>query len=304
MAKVYTLAFFFEYLFISLVEKSVKIKIISCWLQVYTQFCNSIGAYSKVQCPNKNYFMELLIIDDNKIARTTLRQMVSQVKELTVAGECATAMEAYNFLQGKTVDLLLLDIEMPGMNGLELTHSLGSNSPVIVFTTSKKEYATQAFDLNVADYLLKPVLQEKLETALKKYETLKKYFTLNYQKLKQWQSENNEYKKRFLVKRGADYISIKTEDIPYFYATHKLVCMVDNKNQKFILDQSLADIETRLDPSQFYRVNRKYLINITAIKLMKTYSKGKLKLEVTPPVSEDIIVAQENVAAFKEWVGR
>lgn len=82
--------------------------------------------------------MELLIVDDNKIARTTLRQMVSQVKELTVAGECATAMEAYNFLQGKTVDLLLLDIEMPGMNGLELTHSLGSNSPVIVYTTSKR----------------------------------------------------------------------------------------------------------------------------------------------------------------------
>ena len=103
---------------------------------------------------------------------------------------------------------------------------------------------------------------------------------------------------------GPDYTSIKTDDISYFYATHKLVCMVNNKNQKFILDQSLTDIEKKLDPSQFYRVNRKYLVNMAAIKLMKTYPKGKLKLEVLPAVNEEIIVAQENVGAFKEWIGR
>ena len=249
--------------------------------------------------------MKIVIIEDEKPAAQKLQKAIIKCNgNIEVAAILGSTKDATAWLRENPLpELIFMDIELSDGLSFSIFEEVPITCPVI-FTTAYDEYWQEAFEHNSIDYLLKPVLQEKLETALKKYETLKKYFTLNYQKLKQWQSENNEYKKRFLVKRGADYISIKTEDIPYFYATHKLVCMVDNKNQKFILDQSLADIETRLDPSQFYRVNRKYLINITAIKLMKTYSKGKLKLEVTPPVSEDIIVAQENVAAFKEWVGR
>ena len=249
--------------------------------------------------------MRIVIIEDEKPAAQKLQKAIIKCNgNIEVAAILGSTKDATAWLRENPLpELIFMDIELSDGLSFSIFEEVPITCPVI-FTTAYDEYWQEAFEHNSIDYLLKPVLQEKLETALKKYETLKKYFTLNYQKLQQWQSENNEYKKRFLVKRGADYISIKTEDIPYFYATHKLVCMVDNKNQKFILDQSLADIETRLDPSQFYRVNRKYLINITAIKLMKTYSKGKLKLEVTPPVSEDIIVAQENVAAFKEWVGR
>ena len=249
--------------------------------------------------------MRIVIIEDEKPAAQKLQKAIIKCNgNIEVAAILGSTKDATAWLRENPLpELIFMDIELSDGLSFSIFEEVPITCPVI-FTTAYDEYWQEAFEHNSIDYLLKPVLQEKLETALKKYETLKKYFTLNYQKLKQWQSENNEYKKRFLVKRGADYISIKTEDIPYFYATHKLVCMVDNKNQKFILDQSLADIETRLDPSQFYRVNRKYLINITAIKLMQTYSKGKLKLEVTPPVSEDIIVAQENVAAFKEWVGR
>ena len=249
--------------------------------------------------------MRIVIIEDEKPAAQKLQKAIIKCNgNIEVAAILGSTKDATAWLRENPLpELIFMDIELSDGLSFSIFEEVPITCPVI-FTTAYDEYWQEAFEHNSIDYLLKPVLQEKLETALKKYETLKKYFTLNYQKLQQWQSENNEYKKRFLVKRGADYISIKTEDIPYFYATHKLVCMVDNKNQKFILDQSLADIETRLDPSQFYRVNRKYLINITAIKLMETYSKGKLKLEVTPPVSEDIIVAQENVAAFKEWVGR
>ena len=274
MAKVYTLAFFFEYLFISLVEKSVKIKIISCWLQVYTQFCNSIGAYSKVQCPNKNYFMELLIIDDNKIARTTLRQMVSQVKELTVAGECATAMEAYNFLQGKTVDLLLLDIEMPGMNGLELTHSLGSNSPVIVFTTSKKEYATQAFDLNVADYLLKPVTVPRYIQEIEKVKEI-----LKKKKKKVTMSEEE-----FIFIRDSNIVRrLKVDDILFAEAMGDYVKL--HIGQKyFAIHCTLKAVESRLSPAKFIRVHRSYIINVGKVE---TIQDGALVLNGKPiPVAD------------------
>ena len=120
-----------------------------------------------------------------------------------------------------------------------------------------------------------------------------------------WQQQTKQtvYKKRFLVKKGNDYVTIKTEDIAYFYATHKLVCMVEKEGQKFILDKSLADLEKELEPALFYRINRKYLVNIGAIKKIKSYPKSKLQIELSPPVAEEVIISQENTAAFKEWAG-
>ena len=196
--------------------------------------------------------MRIVIIEDEKPAAQKLQKAIIKCNgNIEVAAILGSTKDATAWLRENPLpELIFMDIELSDGLSFSIFEEVPITCPVI-FTTAYDEYWQEAFEHNSIDYLLKPVLQEKLETALKKYETLKKYFTLNYQKLKQWQSENNEYKKRFLVKRGADYISIKTEDIPYFYATHKLVCMVDNKNQKFILDQSLADIETRLDPSQF-----------------------------------------------------
>src|SRR6185295_16395518 len=93
----------------------------------------------------------------------------------------------------------------------------------VIFTTAYDEYWQEAFEYNSIDYLLKPVKQEKLETALKKYEQLKQYFTGNFKQLMEWQqqSQPRAAKKRYLVKKGNDYITVKTEDIAYFYATHK-----------------------------------------------------------------------------------
>ena len=101
--------------------------------------------------------MKCIIVDDNAMARMAMEKLVSQVKELTVAATCENAMEAYNLVNKQPVDLLLLDIEMPGMSGLELTKNLGPKSPFIVFTTAKKDYAVDAFELNVVDYLVKPI---------------------------------------------------------------------------------------------------------------------------------------------------
>ena len=111
--------------------------------------------------------MNCLVIDDNIIARTTLKQLVKHDKELVLIGECDNAMDAYRRIMDEQVDLLLLDIEMEGMTGIELVKSLGSKNPVIIFTTSKKEYAAEAFELNVADYITKPVDIDQLLSLLR-----------------------------------------------------------------------------------------------------------------------------------------
>jgi DNA-binding LytR/AlgR family response regulator len=248
--------------------------------------------------------MNIIIIEDEKPAAEKLQKAITQfdgsINVLTIIGNVKAAIGW--LLSNPMPDLVFMDIELSDGLCFQIFEQCAITCPII-FTTAYDEYWQEAFEYNSIDYLLKPVKQEKLENALNKYHSIKQHFTASFRQLMQWQQNPEKYKKRFLVKRGADYVTIKTEAIAYFYATHKLVCMVATGNQKFILDKSLADLEKDLDPAQFYRANRKYLVNITAIKKIRIYPKSKLQLEMEPPASEEIIISQENVAAFKEWMG-
>lgn len=250
--------------------------------------------------------MKVIIIEDEKPAAEKLLKELQKCNEgIDVLAVLGSVQESVQWLQQNSrPELIFMDIELSDGTSFKIFEQVPLDSPVI-FTTAYDEYWQEAFEHNSIDYLLKPIKQEKLEAALKKYGKTKQYFTTSYQNLAAWsQQKNGDYKKRFLVKRGADYVSVKTGDIAYFYAAHKLVCMVDNKNQKFILDQSLADIEKQINPAEFYRITRKYLVHMNAIKKMKSYPKSKLMVELEPAITEEIIISQENVAAFKDWMGQ
>jgi len=249
--------------------------------------------------------MRALIIEDEKPAADKLKKAIQKTGlGIEIIAQLDSVQSAVQWLRTQEQpELVFMDIELSDGLCFQIFETVSVPCPII-FTTAYDEYWQEAFELNSIDYLLKPVKQEKLEAALKKYDTLRQYFASNFQQLIQANQTNlPAYKKRFLVKRGADYISVKTEDIAYFYATHKLVCMVNKKAEKFILDISLSDIEKQIDPVSFYRINRKYLVNMTSIKRIKSYPKSKLEVEVDPPVNDEIIISQENVAAFKDWMG-
>jgi two-component system, LytTR family, response regulator len=251
--------------------------------------------------------MRVIIIEDEKPAA---EKLINAIKKADPSIEIVKVLDSVQtsvdwLSTNPHPELVFMDIELGDGLSFRVFDEVKMNVPVI-FCTAYDEYWQEAFEHNSIDYLLKPVKQEKLETALSKFDKLRQYFTLNFQQLQQWQRHpaDTTYKKRFLVKRGSDYVSIRTCDIAYFYATHKLVCMVDNTNQKFLLDQSLSEIEKQLDPSSFYRINRKYILQQNAIKKIRTYPKSKLQVELEPAIQEDIIISQENVAAFKEWMGQ
>jgi DNA-binding LytR/AlgR family response regulator len=250
--------------------------------------------------------MNCVIIEDEKPAAEKLLSLLAVCNQpVYVEAVLGSIKEAISWLQEHpTPELIFMDIELSDGLSFKIFEEINVECPVI-FTTAYDEYWQEAFEHNSIDYLLKPIKPEKLEAALNKYLKLKQHFT-GYKALVNWPSTSTQsgYKKRFLVKRGTDYVSIKTEEVAYFYATHKLVCMVDSSGQKFIMDQSLADIETQVDPAVFYRVNRKYLVNMSAIKRIKAYPKSKLLLELAPLVTEEIIISQENAAAFKQWMGQ
>jgi len=250
--------------------------------------------------------MKVVIIEDEKPAAEKLQKSLQKIDQsIEVIAVLNSIKESLQWMrENEQPELFLMDISLTDGLSFKIFEQEKINCPVI-FITAYDEYWQEAFEYNSIDYLLKPVKQEKLEAAIKKYESLKQYFASNFKNLLNWQQQPNGsgYKKRFLVKRGVDYISIKTEEIAYFYATHKLVCLVNNNNQKYILDQSLTDLEKQLDPSLFYRVNRKFLLQMNSIKRIKSSSKSKLLLEVSPPVDEEISISPENAAAFKDWMG-
>jgi two-component system LytT family response regulator len=249
--------------------------------------------------------MKIVIIEDEKPAAEKLQQLVNSIDPSLIVEAVLMSVEASIkwFEKQDMPDLLLMDIALSDGLSFTLLEKCRITCPVI-FTTAYDEYWQEAFEHNSIDYLLKPIRKEKLAAAVKKYHVLREHFTLNLQPLLlAGAGERTAFKKRFLVKRGTDLSSVKANDIAYFYATHKLVCLVTFTEQKYILDRSLADIERETDPAQFYRVNRKFLVNVDAIKKMKT-QKGKLQLELQPVVNEEITISQENAGLFKDWLCR
>jgi DNA-binding LytR/AlgR family response regulator len=199
--------------------------------------------------------MNALIIDDNKIARATTRQLAGRISDLTVIAECASAMDAYNLLLTQPVDLLLLDIEMPGMTGLELTKNLVNKRPVIIFITSKKEYAADAFDLNVADYIVKPLTGSRFIQAIDKARVI----------LESNQEEVKIKEDEFIFIRDSNIVRrLKLDKILYAEAMGDYVKLY-TPEKFYAVHTTLKAAEERLPASNFLRVHRSYMVAINKI---------------------------------------
>ena len=218
--------------------------------------------------------MTCLIVDDNIIARTTMKQLVSQVNDIKLVGECANALDAYNLLQGQQVDLILLDIEMDGMTGLELTKIIGNKKTIIVFTTSKKEYAAEAFELNVADYIVKPVTPSRFITAINKVRDL-------------LQSNTEEFKvneEEFIFIRDSNIVRrLNLNDILFAEAMGDYV-KLHTVQKYYAIHATLKSIEERLPSLKFIRVHRSF---VAAVNKIDTIKDGALIINGKPvPVAD------------------
>jgi DNA-binding LytR/AlgR family response regulator len=216
--------------------------------------------------------MKCLIVDDNKMARMALEQLVRQVPSLELVAECSDAMEADNHLDNTAVDLLLLDIEMPEMTGLELIKKLGQSRPLIIFTTAKKDYAAEAFELNVVDYLVKPIALPRFKQAIEKAaEALES----NKEEVKLEEQEFVFVKDNGVLKR------ISIDEILFLEAMGDYVKV--HTAQKFhVVHATLKSIEEKLPSTKFIRVHRSYIVAINKIDYIQegTIRIGKINIPV------------------------
>lgn len=219
-------------------------------------------------------YMNCLIVDDNKLARTAMKQLASHVEHLKVIGECASAIEAWNLLQKEKPDLLLLDIEMPGMSGIELIRNLGSKAPVIIFTTVKKDYAVEAFELNVADYLIKPVNPARFIQAIEKAREIID------SRPHELQGADNEF---VFIRDNGVLKRIRTDEILFLEAMGDYV-KLHTAQKFFAIHTTLKAVEEKLPQARFMRVHRSYIV---ALDKIETIEDGVIVIQKhTVPVAD------------------
>jgi DNA-binding LytR/AlgR family response regulator len=218
--------------------------------------------------------MKCIIVDDNKMARMALKQLVSQLSNVELVAECNDAAEALDILNSSQVDVLLLDIEMPGMTGLDLIKKLGNTKPLIIFITAKKDYAVEAFELNVIDYLIKPIALPRLKQAIDKaQETLES----NKQEVKVEEQGFVFVKDNGILKRIAIDDILFLEAMGDYVKVHTL--------QKFhVVHATLKSIEEKLPASKFIRVHRSFIVAINKIDYIQ---EGTISIvKTTIPVAD------------------
>ena len=222
---------------------------------------------------------------------------------LNIIGTFGSVEESVQFFQSKTADLVFLDIQLSDGLSFEIFRQVEVNAPII-FTTAYDQYALQAFKVNSLDYLLKPIDLKDLQAALAKFH--KHNVPLLDQTLLQqvYQQLIPSHKTRFLVRIGDHYQSKPVPDIAYLYADGKTTYMVLlSDRRRYILDYTLETLDEQLlDPKLFFRINRKFMVHIAAIREVQTYANGRLKVLLNIPVEMDMIVSRERVIDFKTWL--
>lgn len=249
--------------------------------------------------------MNVLIIEDEKPAYECLLSELKAIENnVNVVASFGCVRDTVQWLShNPSPDLIFMDVQLSDGPSFNIFKACNVTCPVI-FTTAYDKYLTEAFEYNSIDYILKPIDQDKLRGAMKKYQGLKQHFLGNYSTLFNQLNNSQEKKKsRIIVKRGMEFQAIRTEDIVYFFTEHKLVFLVDKDNRKYMAEaNNLAELEVELDTNMFYRANRKYIVNANFIRRFKPLERSKISVELTLPLDEEIIVSQENSSAFKKWI--
>jgi DNA-binding LytR/AlgR family response regulator len=249
--------------------------------------------------------MTTIIIEDEKPAARMLQRKLDKLN-IPVQVMLHSVREAVEwFQQNPHPDLIFLDIQLSDGLSFEIFEKVSIKSPII-FTTAYDEYALRAFKLNSIDYLLKPIVEDDLEIAVEKYKkTISTKPAIDMQMIRQLftSSQAPEYKKRFSVKVGDHIKIIPIEEVELFYSEFKGTFIHTFEGRTFLLDTTLESLEKELDPKQFFRISRKYIIGHTALKDIVVYSNSRLKLTLKSYNKEEVIVSRERVGEFKEWLG-
>ncbi|HAO45535.1 MAG TPA: LytTR family DNA-binding domain-containing protein [Ferruginibacter sp.] len=250
--------------------------------------------------------MKILILEDEEQALQRLQKIVSIViPGYESAGTVSSIEEAVAWFDRNPMpDLVFMDIQLADGNSFQLFSLVTITCPVI-FTTAYESYALQAFKVNSVDYLLKPIDEDDVRRAVEKLKLLQRSgsFSVNYaQILQNIPQAGKQYKDRFIIRLGDTIRSIRVTDIAYFYTENKTNFLCANEGKRFPMDFNLDQVEQMLNPKNFFRINRQFIIGHHAIDEMKAHTRSRINVKLSPPTPLDTIVAIDRAHDFKNWL--
>lgn len=248
--------------------------------------------------------MKVLIIEDEHFAAEKLAQLLQSIEpEIEILQVLESVEDSINwFLSNISPDLIFMDIQLDDGISFEIFDAVKIDTPII-FTTAFDEYAIRAFKVNSVDYLLKPIEKQALETAFHKFKTIhseKQDFTEKVSKA--IEQISSKHKSRFFLKVGSRFRSIQVSDICCFFVEERNTFIKTTADKTYDLDFSLEQVQHMINPEQFFRVNRNFLVNINCISEIISYSTNRLKLQLCTETTQDIIVSRDKVSEFKHWM--
>lgn len=254
--------------------------------------------------------MTTIIIEDEKPAARLLQRKLEKLN-VAVGVMLHSVEESIDwFSKNEHPDLIFLDIQLSDGLSFEIFEKVSIKSAVI-FTTAYDEYALRAFKLNSIDYLLKPIDEDDLEAAVTKFKSLlpkqelqTQNLTIDFEQIKKMLTNPFEktFKKRFTVKIGQHLKVISIEEIECFFSENKGTYLHTFDNRNYLLECTLELLEQELDPADFFRISRKFIIPLKAIKEIVVYSNSRLKVILPSYKEEEVIVSREKVSDFKTWI--
>ncbi|RKF04659.1 LytTR family two component transcriptional regulator [Tenacibaculum lutimaris] len=253
--------------------------------------------------------LDVVIIEDEDLAASSLENLLLKSPySISVKKRLESVEDSIVWLQNNTCDLILSDIHLGDGYSFEIFEKLKTSTPII-FTTAFDEYAIKSFQFFAIDYLLKPYSEEALQKAIEKYVGLnedKGYSDKLEQLLLQMSSKINDQKEkeRFLVSKGNLSISIKREDVAYFMAQGKYLFLFTFDNESYLYDGTISSLEEELSEKYFFKINRKYIIQHSAIKNISKYSNNRIKIDLQSDlnVEEILLVSAQRIKDFKNWL--
>ncbi len=248
------------------------------------------------------------LVDDEMLALKRLRRLLQATGRIEIVGSTTEPSTALKFLLNESVDLLFLDIQMPGMNGFELLAKLVTQ-PAVIFTTAYDKYALRAFEVNSIDYLLKPVDPEQLERALKKLDLLREtgrslelraqIQSLITQLADGFSSSPRISPDRICSRVGDRIMFIELDQITHFFSEDKLTyAATEIKN--YIVDQTLSELEQKLGTRGFVRVHRATLINLRFVDELHRWFSGRMLIRMKDRNRTELTVSRDHVKSLKE----
>ncbi len=251
--------------------------------------------------------MNILIVEDEDLASERLQNLLRQYDpSVRIMDSIDTVSGTLSYLRQhfSSVDLIFLDIQLADGKSFEIFQEFDVLIPVI-FTTAYDSYAMEAFELNSIDYLMKPISEASLKKALDKY------IKINRQpshppitrELASQLIQNKSYKQRFVVSSGQRMLFKEVAQIGYFFAQDKSCFLAEGEeNKKFLVEYTLEQLESLLDPSRFFRINRSVIINLDHIREVRSHLGKRLKVIPKLPSKDDLTVSRTRVSSFKEWL--